>query len=262
MLVCLFLGAGWEQQQEDHNAVLQRHAAQLCPAHTALPNRPTHSHLNLFCPFCRCPPPQVDNNVSKSQHLLDAVAASQRVFKSAYGYAEWRRACEVGEVAAVEQWRQWQPCCRGTLPCLVCFFALHICPPCTQPLHTHPLLRYHPSTAAPAPAAAYLPACLPAQGSCTGIKASARTYRELRDNLGEGLRFYMGLQEAIGSLRQQAGDHVMTRRIQRCDHTPARLPACGGTEEAGCAVRQWLPCLLACSPVLCCWCESRAKYFS
>ncbi|KAL4420092.1 hypothetical protein ABPG77_000573 [Micractinium sp. CCAP 211/92] len=91
---------------------------------------------------------EVDNNVSKSAQLLDVVAAAQATFRQAYGYAEWRRACE---------------------------------------------------------------------SAAAGIKASARTYKDLRDNLGEGLRFYMGLQEAIGTLRQQAGDHCMTRRIQRDD---------------------------------------------
>lgn len=43
-----------------------------------------------------------------------------------------------------------------------------------------------------------------------------REFRELRDNLSEGLRFYMSLQEAIAILRQQAGDYVLTRRLQRC----------------------------------------------
>ncbi|KAL4858651.1 Vacuolar-sorting protein [Chlorella vulgaris] len=91
---------------------------------------------------------EVDNNVSKSQQLLDVIAANQSIFKSSYGFPEWRRACE---------------------------------------------------------------------GAASGVKASIKMYKELRDNLGEGLRFYMGLQEAIGSLRQQAGDHCMTRRIQRDD---------------------------------------------
>lgn len=55
------------------------------------------------------------------------------------------------------------------------------------------------------------------EGAASGIRSSARTYKDLRDNLGEGLRFYMGLQDAIKTLRQQVGDHVMTRRIQRDD---------------------------------------------
>lgn len=40
-------------------------------------------------------------------------------------------------------------------------------------------------------------------------------YRELQDNMSEGLRFYMSLQEAISTLRQQAGDYVLTRSIQK-----------------------------------------------
>ena len=39
----------------------------------------------------------------------------------------------------------------------------------------------------------------------------------MRDNLSEGLRFYMSLQEAIVTLQQQIGDFCLTRRIQRCD---------------------------------------------
>ena len=40
-------------------------------------------------------------------------------------------------------------------------------------------------------------------------------YREMRDNMSEGLRFYMSLQEAIATLHQQAGDYVLTRRLQQ-----------------------------------------------
>eukprot|EP00887_Chlorella_sp_A99_P006063 scaffold22.g6063.t1 len=50
-----------------------------------------------------------------------------------------------------------------------------------------------------------------------GIRTTIASFKELRDNLGEGLRFYMSLQEAIGALKQQVGDHCMTRRIQRDD---------------------------------------------
>ena len=162
--------------------------------------------------------------MSKSQQLLDAVAASQRVFKSAYGYAEWRRACEVGGCTRRGGWVGSSGAgshAAGVLcavPCLVFGCCIPTCSPATR----------RPCSLPPLPACP--PACPRQQGACSGIKASARTYRELRDNLGEGLRFYMGLQEAIGSLRQQAGDHVMTRRIQRCAPPtclPARLPAVG-----------------------------------
>lgn len=47
------------------------------------------------------------------------------------------------------------------------------------------------------------------------MRASLSAYREVRDNLSEGLRFYMSLQEAIGTLGQQAGDYALTRRLQR-----------------------------------------------
>ena len=54
------------------------------------------------------------------------------------------------------------------------------------------------------------------QGASAGIRAQADAYRDVRDNLSEGLRFYMSLQEAIVTLQQQIGDFCLTRRIQRC----------------------------------------------
>ncbi len=48
------------------------------------------------------------------------------------------------------------------------------------------------------------------------MRGSLGAYREVSDNLSEGLRFYMSLQEAIGTLGQQAGDYALTRRLQRC----------------------------------------------
>ena len=53
------------------------------------------------------------------------------------------------------------------------------------------------------------------QAAAAGVRASLSAYREVRDNLSEGLRFYMSLQEAIGTLGQQAGDYALTRRLQR-----------------------------------------------
>ncbi len=55
-----------------------------------------------------------------------------------------------------------------------------------------------------------------AQAAAAGVRGSLSAYREVRDNLSEGLRFYMSLQEAIGTLGQQAGDYALTRRLQRC----------------------------------------------
>lgn len=49
------------------------------------------------------------------------------------------------------------------------------------------------------------PPALQPQGAAGGIKASAKTYRELRDNLGEGLRFYTGLQVAGSGLHAAVG---------------------------------------------------------
>ena len=42
-------------------------------------------------------------------------------------------------------------------------------------------------------------------------------YIEVRDNMSEGLRFYMSLQEAIQALQQQSGDFVLTRKLERSD---------------------------------------------
>lgn len=47
------------------------------------------------------------------------------------------------------------------------------------------------------------------------MRSKLAIYREVQDNMSEGLRFYMSLQEAINTLRQQAGDFVLTRTIQR-----------------------------------------------
>ena len=75
------------------------------------------------------------------------------------------------------------------------------CPPACLPAClrgtwalTQPALTRHPHPALP-PA----PPTPTPQGACTGIKAAARTYKDLRDNLGEGLRFYMGLQVGGGA---------------------------------------------------------------
>lgn len=54
------------------------------------------------------------------------------------------------------------------------------------------------------------------QASAGGMRAQLATYRELRDNMSEGARFYTALQEAVKNLAQQAGDYCLTRRIQRC----------------------------------------------
>ena len=196
---------------------------------------------------------EVDNNASKSQQLLDAAGTSQTVFKRAYGYADWRKACEVRAslccgaalrcamlgcavmccavlccaVVGAVLWRVLccGGCCGGccavvgaVVGAVLCiggagecgaggnrfttFVTCRVPSVRPSPWHDHHTAPLWPAAAAP-------------QGSASGLRASARTYGELRDNLGEGLRFYQGLQEAIASLRQQAGDHCMTRRIQR-----------------------------------------------
>jgi len=53
--------------------------------------------------------------------------------------------------------------------------------------------------------------------SASEVRKTMELYREIRDNLSEGLRFYMQLQDVIGTLVQHCGDFCLTRRIQRDD---------------------------------------------
>ncbi|KAF9600782.1 hypothetical protein IFM89_012521, partial [Coptis chinensis] len=46
------------------------------------------------------------------------------------------------------------------------------------------------------------------------IAASISKFREIKDNINEGLRFYVTLQDAITNIKQQCSDFVMTRNIQ------------------------------------------------
>lgn len=55
-----------------------------------------------------------------------------------------------------------------------------------------------------------------AQTASAEVRRSMGGFKEVRDNMSEGLRFYMSLQEAIAILAQQAGDYALTRSLQRC----------------------------------------------
>lgn len=46
------------------------------------------------------------------------------------------------------------------------------------------------------------------------VRAAVAKYREIRENINEGLKFYVTLQDAITNLKQQCSDYVMTRSIQ------------------------------------------------
>ncbi|XP_039134717.1 vacuolar-sorting protein BRO1 [Dioscorea cayenensis subsp. rotundata] len=46
------------------------------------------------------------------------------------------------------------------------------------------------------------------------IAAAIAKYREIKDNINEGLKFYVTLQDAITNVKQQCSDFVMTRNIQ------------------------------------------------
>lgn len=59
------------------------------------------------------------------------------------------------------------------------------------------------------------------ESAAAGARGAAETFRELRDNLGEGMRFYSSLREAVASLAQQASDFTAARRLQRDDMVEA-----------------------------------------
>ena len=65
------------------------------------------------------------------------------------------------------------------------------------------------------PGAKVIYECINVQAGATGMRSKLAVYRELQDNMSEGLRFYMSLQEAINTLRQQCGDYCLTRSIQK-----------------------------------------------
>ncbi|KAL5726652.1 bck1-like resistance to osmotic shock [Ranunculus cassubicifolius] len=46
------------------------------------------------------------------------------------------------------------------------------------------------------------------------IEAAISKFREIKDNVNEGLKFYVTLQDAITNIKQQCSDFVMTRNIQ------------------------------------------------
>ncbi|XP_070043746.1 vacuolar-sorting protein BRO1-like [Nicotiana tomentosiformis] len=46
------------------------------------------------------------------------------------------------------------------------------------------------------------------------IEAAISKYREIKENINEGLKFYVTLQDAITNVKQQCSDFVMTRNIQ------------------------------------------------
>lgn len=46
------------------------------------------------------------------------------------------------------------------------------------------------------------------------IQASIAKFREIKENINEGLKFYVTLQDAITNVKQQCSDFVMTRNIQ------------------------------------------------
>ena len=95
--------------------------------------------------------------------------------------------------------------------------------------------------------------CLFLQAGASGMRGKLAVYRELQDNMSEGLRFYMSLQEAINTLRQQSGDYVLTRSMQRYLDLP--LPQTGSPPASTPALAQRCAGDSACSckAVSCAW---------
>jgi hypothetical protein len=157
-----------------------------------LPSLSSFSPHLRACLAARRSRPQVDNNVSKNGQLLDVIAANQSIFKNNYGYQEWRRACEVRPLQAARHAAEMFPRCPASLGCPPAVLLL------APPAPPHP-----PTPLAHKPACPRAPPPPPLQSASSGIRASIKGYKDLRDNLGEGLRFYMGLQ--VGRLAGVGG---------------------------------------------------------
>ncbi|KAG0476298.1 hypothetical protein HPP92_013139 [Vanilla planifolia] len=52
---------------------------------------------------------------------------------------------------------------------------------------------------------------------CKQIAAAVAKYREIKENINEGMKFYVTLQDAVNNIKQQCSDFVMTRNIQSRD---------------------------------------------
>ena len=59
---------------------------------------------------------QVDENLKKQAELMSVIDKETAAYKHAFGYTEWRSACEVGSVAASASF--------ATYPCVVSLLAL------------------------------------------------------------------------------------------------------------------------------------------
>lgn len=69
-----------------------------------------------------------------------------------------------------------------------------------------------------------------------GVRATAKAYLEMVGNIGEGVRFYSTLQDAVKALRQQVGDYCLTRRLQR-EEMLAHLRSMTAAQEAAAAAQ-------------------------
>eukprot|EP00210_Caulerpa_lentillifera_P000893 g864.t1 len=52
---------------------------------------------------------------------------------------------------------------------------------------------------------------------CKDLKSNITAFYDVRDNVGEGMRFYMNLKDAIDKVKQQTNDFAMSRKFDRED---------------------------------------------
>jgi programmed cell death 6-interacting protein len=64
--------------------------------------------------------------------------------------------------------------------------------------------------------------------AAAGVRGRADAFKELRDNLGEGTRFYASLRDALAGLARQVTDYVTARRLERDDLVEALRRGGGG----------------------------------
>ena len=189
----------------------------------------------------------MDENLKKQAELMAVIDREAAAYKHAFGYTEWRSACEVcllqpelmrrlptcdaeleppsyGATAChgfsvPDQWLKLRAC---QAPCFACAASLwHLGYPQENP-------RNHHWSSRP-PEVWHIPVNMHSiihsmgsnwtwnsvQTASQEVRRNMASFKEVRNNMSEGLRFYMSLQEAIAVLAQQAGDYILTRRLQR-----------------------------------------------
>ena len=60
------------------------------------------------------------------------------------------------------------------------------------------------------------------QAAAAGVRSQVASFKEVRDNLSEGLRFYIGMSEVVKKAGQECSDFAFTRQVQREDTVQVR----------------------------------------